>query len=102
MTERALLITPEAALALLEKLAPTQKLNDTQQAILRYSLQRQTYPEMAEQLGYEATHVRDLAYQLWRQLSRLLGEKVGKNNVAAVLWRYETLEKDSPKPNSKE
>ncbi len=100
MMERAMLITPEAALALLEKLAPAQKLNDTQQAILRYSLQRWTYSEMAEQLGYDTTHVRDLAYQLWQQLSRVLGEKVGKKNVAAVLWRYETLKKADPKPSS--
>ena len=90
MTEKSMLIAPEAALALLEQLMPEQKLNSIQEDILRYSLQRWTYPEVARHLGYEASHIRDLAYQLWQELSQGLGEKVTKKNLAAVLWRYET------------
>ena len=95
MTEKSMLIAPEAALALLEQLAPEYKLNSIQESILRYSLQRWTYPEIARQLGYDASHIGDLAYQLWQQLSRALGEKVTKKNLAAVLWRHETLKQAS-------
>ncbi len=93
MTEKLMLITPEAALALLEQLMPDSKLNPVQENILRYSLQRLTYREMAKILGYDASHIRDLAYPLWQRLSQVLGEKVTKKSVAPVLRRAEALQK---------
>jgi ABC-type glutathione transport system ATPase component len=42
---------------------------------------------MAERIGYDTGYIRDVGYELWRQLTQVLGEPVTKNNLQAVLRR---------------
>jgi WD40 repeat protein len=51
---------------------------------------RDSYQEMGRQLGYEPEYIKQVASHLWRLLSQLIGEKVSKSNLGAILQRYRT------------
>jgi len=78
-------------------------LNDLQSAVLRGTLQRQTYCKIAESFPCNESHAKDVGSFLWKQISDALGVKVGKDNVRSVLEQYlHTKEKtveDLSKPN---
>lgn len=82
-----MLMTDEEALALLDKLLQGQKLKDVQELVFRYSWQGWTYPKIAEQAGYDTGHIRDVGSNLWQQITEIIGERVTKNSVQAVLRR---------------
>jgi WD40 repeat protein len=82
-------MTPDEALLLLDHLLQEQKLKDLQELVFRYTWQGWTYPEIAKHLGYDTSHIRDVGYELWQQLSRSLGERVTKKNIQSVLRRLE-------------
>ncbi|MBD2463515.1 pentapeptide repeat-containing protein [Oscillatoria sp. FACHB-1407] len=82
-------MTPDEALLLLDHLLQEQKLKDLQELVFRYTWEGWTYPEIAKQLGYDTSHIRDVGYELWQQLSRSLGERVTKKNIQSVLRRLE-------------
>ncbi|MEZ2322329.1 MAG: AAA family ATPase, partial [Microcoleus sp.] len=56
-----------------------------QKSVLEGTLQDKTYSEIAVKSGYSESHVGDTASDLWKLLSELLGEKVRKANVKAIL-----------------
>ncbi|MGB7415624.1 MAG: NB-ARC domain-containing protein, partial [Thermosynechococcaceae cyanobacterium] len=87
--QRETLMTAETALAVLDTLLQEQKLKDTQELVFRYAWQGWTYPQIAEQAGYDTSHIRDVGAQLWKQLTRIIGEKVSKKNIHAVLRRQQ-------------
>jgi WD40 repeat protein len=80
-------MTAEEALALLDTLLQGSKLKDVQELVFRYSWQGWTYPEIAQHLGYDDSYIRDVGYELWRQLTQELGEQVTKKNVQTVMLR---------------
>lgn len=80
-------MTTDEALALLDSLLQEQSLRDVQELVFRYSWEGWTYPQIAKQIGYETGHIRDIGYELWRQLTQTLGERVTKHNVQVVLRR---------------
>jgi predicted NACHT family NTPase len=80
-------MTAEDALILLDTVLEGQKLRDVQEQVFRYAWQGWTYPEIANHLGYDTGHIRDVGSELWQQLTQVIGEKVSKNNVQAVLRR---------------
>jgi WD40 repeat protein/DNA-binding MarR family transcriptional regulator len=77
----------ENALGLLDRLLQGQKLKDIQELVFRYTWQGWTYPKIAEHLGYDTSHIRDVGSRLWQQLSHILGEDISKNTVQSVLRR---------------
>lgn len=77
----------EEALALLDTLLPTQKLQDIQEVVFCYSWQGWTYPEIAEHTCYDTSYIRDVGSKLWKKLSQGLGEPVKKKNLHAVFRR---------------
>lgn len=56
-----------------------------QQAILRGTLQGETYTKIAEKTHMSEGHVRDAGSDLWKILSEVLGEDVSKANFRAIL-----------------
>ncbi len=80
-------MTADEALALLDRLLQAQSLRDIQEQVFRHAWEGRTYPDMAEQIGYDTGYIRDIGYELWRQLTQVLGEPVTKNNLQAVLRR---------------
>lgn len=63
-------------------------LSDLQRTILHQAWQGQKYLDIARRSGYTEGHIKDVAYQLWRLLSRVTGEKVTKATVKSALKRY--------------
>lgn len=90
-------MTVEDALVLLDKMLQGQKLRDVQEQVFRYSWQGWTYPTIADHLGYDTGHIRDVGSQLWRQLGQAMGELVTKKNLQGVLRRYAQRQSESPK-----
>ncbi|WP_019500718.1 NB-ARC domain-containing protein [Pseudanabaena sp. PCC 6802] len=80
-------MTPKEALAQLDTLLQGAKLKDIQETVFSYSWQGWTYPQIAQHLNYDVSYIRDVGYELWRQLSQEFGEQVTKKNVQAVLRR---------------
>ncbi|HSM80289.1 MAG TPA: NB-ARC domain-containing protein [Nodosilinea sp.] len=62
-------------------------LNDLQRTILRQVWQGQKYLDIAHTAGYTEGHIKDVAYQMWRLLSRATGEKVTKSTLKSALKR---------------
>lgn len=80
----------KAALTLADVLvfADTGKhLNDLQRTIFLQVWQGKKYLEIAEEYGYTEGHLKDVAYQLWKLLSKALGERVTKSNCRTVIER---------------
>jgi WD40 repeat protein len=88
-------MTADEAIALLDRLLAEQSLRDLQEQVFRHAWEGRTYPDMAEQIGYDTGYIRDIGYELWRQLTQVLGEPVTKNNLQAVFRRWRDR---SPKP----
>jgi hypothetical protein len=86
-------MTAEEAIALVDSLLQSankkQKLNDIQSLVFLETWEGHSYQEIAARLGYELDHIKHVGSHLWRNLSQLLGEKVSKQNLQAVLRRYQ-------------
>lgn len=63
-------------------------LSDLQRTILRQVWQGRKYLDIARGAGYTEGHIKDVAYQLWKLLSRVTGEKVTKATLKSALKRY--------------
>jgi hypothetical protein len=66
---------------------PGKYLDNVQKAILRGSWQDQKYAKIAEKLHRSEGHVRDIASELWKILSEVLGKEVNKSNFPSTLQR---------------
>ncbi|MBD1811508.1 NB-ARC domain-containing protein [Microcoleus vaginatus DQ-U2] len=66
-----------------------QHLDDLQAAILRGTLQRETYKHIAKDFDCSESSVRQVGSQLWQILSEELGEDVNKTNVRSAMERLQ-------------
>jgi energy-coupling factor transporter ATP-binding protein EcfA2 len=66
-----------------------QHLDDLQDAVLRGTLQHQTYKQIAKDFDCSESRVRNTASQLWQSLSQELGEKVSKSNCRSAMERLQ-------------
>lgn len=64
-----------------------QHLDDLQAAVLRGTLQRETYKQIAKEFDCSESSVRNAGSELWRILSEELGEEVNKSNLRAAMER---------------
>ena len=64
-------------------------LDDLEQSILRGVWQGQKYGKIAEELHCTEGHVRDVACQLWKLLSDVLGEELNKANFRSTVERWQ-------------
>lgn len=81
----------EAALAWVDTLvfAKTgERLSALQRTIIQQVWQGRKYLEIAEYYGYTEGHIKDVGSQLWKLLSKELGEKITKINCRSTLERY--------------
>ncbi len=62
-------------------------LDHLQEAILKGSLQDQTYSEIAEQLHLSKSHVRNTGSELWKTLSEELKKHITKTSFRSILER---------------
>lgn len=66
-----------------------QHLDDLQDAILRGTLQRDTYKEIAKDFDCSESRLREIGSELWQILSEGLGEDVNKTNFRSTMERLQ-------------
>ena len=66
-----------------------QHLDDLQEAVLKATLQHDTYKHVAKHFDCSESRVRNAASQLWQLLSEELGEDVNKKNFASAIKRFQ-------------
>ncbi|MEG3975189.1 NB-ARC domain-containing protein [Microcoleus sp. herbarium8] len=66
-----------------------QHLDDLQEAVLKGTLQHETYKHVAKDFDCSESRVRNAASQLWQLLSEDLGEDVNKNNFRSAMERFQ-------------
>lgn len=66
-----------------------QHLDDLQEAVLRGTLQREKYKQIAKDFDCSESNVRQIGSELWRILSEELGEDVSKSNFRAAMERLQ-------------
>ncbi|NJM59332.1 MAG: AAA family ATPase [Oscillatoriales cyanobacterium RU_3_3] len=74
---------------LLQSVNKKLKLNDIQSSVVLYTWEGYSYQEIADRLVYEPDSIKHIGAQLWQNLSKITGEKVSKQNLQAVLRRYQ-------------
>ncbi|MGB7708480.1 MAG: NB-ARC domain-containing protein [Microcoleus sp.] len=62
-------------------------LDDLQEVILRGTLQGQKYSKIADESHCSEGHIKDIASELWKLLSEVLGEEVNKSNFRVTFER---------------
>jgi len=66
-----------------------QHLDDLQAAILRGTLQRETYKHIAKEFDCSESSVRKVGSELWQILSEELGEDISKSNLRSAMERLQ-------------
>jgi hypothetical protein len=86
-------MTPQEAIALIDSLLQSAnkklKLNDIQSRLILETWEGHSYQEIADRHKYEHDYIKQVGSHLWRNLSQILGEKVSKQNLQAVLHHYQ-------------
>ncbi|HBK97782.1 MAG TPA: ATPase [Microcoleaceae bacterium UBA10368] len=65
-----------------------QHLDDLQEAVLKATLQHDTYKHVAKDFDCSESRVRNAASELWQLLSEELGEDVNKKNFRSAMERW--------------
>lgn len=66
-----------------------QHLDDLQEAVLRGTLQRETYKQIAKDFDCSESNVRQIGSEIWQILSEQLGEDVSKSNFRSAMERLQ-------------
>jgi len=66
-----------------------QHLDDLEAAVLRGTLQRETYKEIAKDFDCSESRIREIGSELWQLLSEELGENINKKNFRAAIERLQ-------------
>jgi hypothetical protein len=66
-----------------------QHLDDLQEAVLRGTVQGETYQEIADESHCSESHVRNVGSELWQILSEMLGENIRKSNLRSTMERLQ-------------
>jgi len=65
-----------------------QHLDDLQEAVLKGTLQRETYKHIAKDFDCSESNVRKAGSELWQILSEELGQDVSKSNLQSTMGRF--------------
>ncbi|MCC3470318.1 MAG: AAA family ATPase [Microcoleus sp. PH2017_40_RAT_O_B] len=86
-------MTAQEAIAIVDRILQSvnkkQKLTDIQSHVFLETWEGHSYQEIADRLLYEHDYIKQVGSHLWRNLSQILGEKVSKQNLQAVLRHYQ-------------
>jgi WD40 repeat protein len=78
-------MTEEEAVDFTKQVLGNLQLNNVQEVVLRQAWAGKSYIQIANAYDYDYGYIKDIGAQLWQLLSQLLGEKVKKQNLKAVL-----------------
>ncbi|GGA37016.1 hypothetical protein CYANOKiyG1_55000 [Okeania sp. KiyG1] len=65
-----------------------QHLDDLQKAVLQGTLKRKIYRQIAEDFNYSESCIRGVGAELWKILSKELGEDINKSNFRSAMERF--------------
>ena len=77
----------EEALALVEAISDYEGLSQVQELVFREAWRDKPYSEIATTAGYDAEYIKAVGFKLWQLLSKVLAQKVTKNNFKFILRR---------------
>lgn len=60
-------------------------MDDLEKAVLRGTLRRKTYKEIAKEVECSDSHLREVGSELWKIISEELGNKISKSNLRSVI-----------------
>jgi ATP-dependent Clp protease ATP-binding subunit ClpA len=86
-------MTGQEALRIIDRLLEQHQrgsLKTLQAAIVSQVWKGDSYQEIGRELGYEPEYIKQVASQLWKLLSEVVGQKVSKSNLCAIVQRYQT------------
>ncbi len=86
-------MTGQEALKIIDRLLEQHQrgsLKTIQAAIVSQVWKGDSYREIGRELGYEPEYIKQVASQLWKLLSEVVGQKVSKSNLCAIVQRYQT------------
>jgi len=78
-------MTIDKALATVDAVLSPNCLSHLQELIFCECWEGRTYPEIAQNSGYDADYIRDAGFKLWQLLSKAFGEKVTKHNFRSIV-----------------
>ncbi len=64
-------------------------MDDLEKAVLRGTLRRKTYKEIAKELECSDSHLREVGSELWKIISEELGDKISKSNLRSELEKLQ-------------
>ncbi|TAE42325.1 MAG: AAA family ATPase [Oscillatoriales cyanobacterium] len=86
-------MTAQEAIAIVDRILQSvnkkQKLTDIQSHVFLETWEGHSYQEIADRLNYEHDSIKHIGAKLWCNLSKIIGEKVSKQNLQAVLRHYQ-------------
>jgi WD40 repeat protein len=85
-------MTGQEALKIIDRLLEQHQrgtLKTIQAAIVSQVWKGDSYQEIGRELGYEPEYIKQAAAQLWKLLSEVVGQKVSKSNLCAIVQRYQ-------------
>ncbi|MBD2136510.1 DUF4351 domain-containing protein [Anabaena sp. FACHB-1237] len=88
------MLTVSEAIALVEQLLKRGRLTTIQEIVFSQSWKGETYFNIAIKYDYDPGYIKDVGSQLWRSLSRVLEEKITKNNINKVLTKIAQRQKN--------
>ncbi|MFB8797380.1 MAG: NB-ARC domain-containing protein [Microcoleus sp.] len=66
-----------------------QHLDDLQEAVLKGTLQRETYKAIAKDFDCSESRIREIGSELWQIFSEELGEDINKKNFRSAMERFQ-------------
>jgi hypothetical protein len=78
----------QEALVIIHQLVAPKRLSYLEEALFVQTWQGKLYREIALDVGYELSYLRDVGAKLWDALSETLGTTVTKKNIQIVLRQY--------------
>jgi hypothetical protein len=78
----------QEALAIIHQLVAPKRLSYLEETLFIQTWQGRLYREIALEVGYELSYLRDVGAKLWDSLSEALGTTVTKKNIQIVLRQY--------------
>lgn len=95
-------ISCKEAVQLVEELLKRGSLTKIQEIVFCESWLGRNYLEIALAYNHSLGYIKDVASELWREISQALGEKVTKNKLHRVLEKIvqqQNITKNKPQPN---
>ena len=68
-----------------------KRLEDLQKNLLKGTIEGKKYSDIAKDIGFSESHVKNVGQELWNILSLVLGEKVKKANFKSVFRKIKSL-----------